>query len=486
MHRRSLFLATSLVLLLGLTSLTTQSTQIEWKEFGQNELSQILETPENYHLILFHNGTCEKSCSKTQALLTRNAEAYRGLSPGLKVHIVNFQEDFAIPEDLGLDEEQSYGLFGISRGIPIRLDSDDESHDLDKEIKGFFSKHPVHLDTVGAATKVAQKINFVHFYYGAPTASLNWAQFEVSSRLSEAPFYYSNSSEVAALFGATRKRSFQTFDVARNHSIRLLDDLVHENIERFVATSTRPVPQKFDLSTLRQSTSNLIPVIVYRATDSTRQEYLNKLFSSVLQDFVKNYYHVYELSGSGSEEENTIAEFCSSETTGVKGEIVCIIQNYNGKLLRYIFNGQGETKGINTFISAFIDGKLTPYFRAETIKDKFTARVRNLNSYTWEKFLTGFETDTTPRVLLYYKGDAPESTHKAFEGASLQVPESDAKFGRVNIDSNELTADVDSTQIYFEEELYTGALTAEDIATWVKTQVEKFHQEQTAEHTEDL
>jgi hypothetical protein len=479
-------LATCLVLILALGHVRSESAEIEWKNFAFGDLTQIYETSENYYLILFHNGTCTDECSKTQTLLKNNAESFKGLTNGLKVHIVSFKSDIAIAEELGIEEDQGYGLFGISRGIPIRLDSDDEKYDLVKEIKAFFSKQPIHLDTTASATKAIQHNKFVHFYYGAPSQSLNWAHFEVASRLAELPFYYSNSSEVSALFGASRKRSFQTFDVAANQTIRMLDQISYESIERFLETSTKPVPQQFNLETLRHSTSNLVPVIVYRASNKTRHEYLTKLFSSALQGVVKNYYHVYELTNSGSEEENTIAEFCTAENATNNGEIVCIIQNYHGKLLRYILTQESEIKGVNTFISAYIDGKLTPYFRAETIDVKFNARVRNLNSYTWETFLAGYETDTTPRVIFYYKSDTPVATHKALEAASLQVPESEAKFGRVNLDHNELTADVQENAIYFEDSIYSGPIVAEEISKWVKEQAEAHLKQSEKTHAEDL
>src|SRR3990167_1351369 len=303
MHRRSLFLASCLLVLISLAQVQTQTSNLEWKNFGATELGQIFDTWEGYHLILFHNGTCQKDCSKVESFVKNNADGIKGLANGLKVHIVDYKDDPTIGEDLGIEEDVGFGLFGFSRGIPIRLDSDDSKHDLQKEVKAFFSQYPIHLETATFAAKASQNNKFVQFYHGAPSQSSSWAQFEVASRLAEIPFYYSNSSEVAALFGASRRRSFQTFDVAANHSIRMLDELAHENIERFVATSTKPVPQKFNLEALRQSTSNLIPVIVYRAADPTRHEYLTKVFASALQDFVKNYYHVYELTGSGSEEE---------------------------------------------------------------------------------------------------------------------------------------------------------------------------------------
>jgi hypothetical protein len=486
MHRRSLFLATCLVLILILGHVRTESVEIEWKNFAFGDLTQIYETSENYYLILFHNGTCTQECSKIQAILKNNADSFRSLVTGLKVHIASYKDDVTIADELGLEEDQGFGLFGISRGIPIRLDSYDANHDLIKAIKAFFSKQPIHLDTTASATKVTQHNKFIHFYYGAPSQSLNWAHFEVASRLAESPFYYSNFSEVSSLFGASRRRSFQTFDVANNQTIRMLDQVSYESIERFIETSTKPVPQLFRLESLRHSTSNMVPVIVYRATNATRNEYLRKLFSSALMGVVKNYYHVYELANSGSDEENTIAEFCTAENDTNKGEIVCIIQNYHGKLLRYILTEESEIKGVNTFISAYIDGKLTPYFRAETIDVKFNARVRNLNSYTWETFLAGYETDTTPRVLFYYKSDAPTATHKAFEAASLQVPESEAKFGRVNIDLNELTAEVQENAIYFEDSIYSGPIVAEDLAKWVKEKADAHLKESDKARTEDL
>lgn len=493
--KTSILLASIFIALICVSSVTA-GEKVEWENFGPEDMEKILTDVEGSYLLHIRTDNCTGECASTLKTVTSATSDFKKLRQGLQVHTINANSTPEVFEHLGVSGD--YAVFLIHKSQQVRVDGSDigsdQPVDVVKETKTILSRHPQKLSSKADLLAAAKSQRFINVFVGS-TNSTYWTDIELASMTFDKPIYYTETDEVKRLFGATKPDLFVTFDTKTNSTVVLGSYPEYEHVHHFLAPSNAEMPTDFNIESLRNATQSQYPVIiVYGETPADEAKIVEVLQGLVEQ--VKPNFFVYRIADKTEETQETILDFCTNVEHGLKAQNLCILlsgDDGDGRMYRYTYTGPITESGVHKWLQGFIDGKIHPYYRAQTIQEKSTARVRNLNSYTAEEFMSPPELDTAARLILFYGEDTPpKEFHAIFEKLSTEFDEGEIKFGRIDLEQNEGTVPgaeigvlmIDGGYTGVEPSVYEGDWSEQSVREWINEQLQEEEVEEDVEEEE--
>ena len=491
----SVKIVAGLVLLFCVHGLVT-ATSIEFKDFKTEDMEKILTDINSDFLIHVYKGECKDNCHKALRTVEQGAGELKGLKKGLNIHSINATGNEEALEGFGVTGD--YGVFFIHKTHSVRIDGGElepsQKVDIQAEVRKLITKQPHQLNTLLDLQVANQTNRYINVFIGL-TNSTYWTDIELLAMTSDKLIYYTTSTEIQVIINEDKPDSFVTFDAELNSTAHLGAYPEYEAIQRFLPTANSKVPQNFNLESLRVATQSQYPVIIIYGETSANDKKLSDLLLET-QERVRPSFFAYRINDRSDETQQTILDFCTNTETGLKAQNLCILlssEEGDGRMYRYIYNSTSLTPAkVLTWLDKFLDGKLSPYYRSEAVSEKYTQRVRNLNSYTAEEFMAPSQLDTARRVILFYSTEDSSITkqvQQALENVSTEFDEREIKFGRLNLDLNEPTVPgaesgvlmMDGGYTGFEANIYKGDWSEDSIRQWIKQSQEAQDAQETLE-----
>lgn len=481
--KASIFLLFACVLV-SARSATAASDQIDWSPFSLDDLQSILKDYDTTYLIHFRNSSCDASCEKELRLVLQNAETLKKEFAGLRVHSVELDQKGEIAQELAIFSHS--GLFVLFKGHSIRIDTNDvvpkTAVDLIAETRKLLQAHPLPIESEAAFSGIKSSAKYIHVFNGNKTSKL-WVEIELAAKMNPSKIYYTANLEVGQAIGLNKKNGFYTIESTNGKVVPLEGRVNFDLLHWFLMTSAHPIPRDFNIEELRKATKSGVPVVLYKGSDKEEDQRLTRLLED-LDITLKNHFQVFRLTDDSQEDQKTLREHCTRHEE--KPETVfCILLDHQGKLLRYIFEEEKVGyKSLNKFIKKYLSGELVSYHKSETIKKTYLGQVKNLNTYTLDHLLAPSEGDLALRAILYYSdAHLGHDLQNLFTTVSSKFSELLIRFGRVNVDRNEIFEDISSHTLPFVKvsrshedpaaEVYKGSLDLHALHNWIAQQVKK-------------
>ncbi len=481
--KTSIKLVSIFIALLCVSSVTA-GDQVEWNDFSPEDLEKILTDVNGTYLIHVRTDNCTGECASTLKTVTSGAPEFKRLKQGLQVHTINANNTPEVFDHLGINGD--FAVYLIHKTQQVRVDGSDvapeQAVDVLKETTNILSRHPHKLGSKEDLTAAAGTQRFVNVFVGSPNSSY-WTDIELAAMTYDKPIYYTESSEVKRLFGQTKNDTFVTFDPKTNSTVVLGSYPEYEQVHHFLPTANSEIPVDFNIDTLRGATQSQYPVLIVYGETKADEDKITSILQELVEQVKPNFF-VYRIADREDETQQTILDFCTNVEKGLGKQNLCILMSGDdgdGRMYRYIYTGAWTASGIHKWFQGFIDGKVSPYYRAQTISERSTARVRNLNSYTAEEFMSPPEMDTSARLILFYGEDTPSKEfHQIFEKLSTEFEEAEIKFGRIDLEQNEGTVPgaevgvlmIDGGYTGVEPSVYTGDWSEESVRAWINEQLQ--------------
>ena len=478
--KASKFLLFACVLLCAISA-NEASDQTDWSPFSLDDLDAILKDAENTYLIHFRNSTCDSDCKSELQLVLKNEQVLKKEFAGLRLHSVQLDEKGEIAQEFGIAAQS--GLFVVFKGHSIRIDTNDvepkTAVDLIAEARRVLQAHPLAIDSEAAFTQIKSSSKFIHVFNGNRTSKL-WVEIELAAKMNPINIYYTANLELGQTIGLNKKNGFYTIETANNRVVPLKGKVEFDVLHWFLLTSSQPIPREFDIDEIRKATKAGVPVLVYKGADKDEHQRITKLLED-LDITLKNHFQVFRITDENQQEQKNILDLCTKVDEKPES-LLCILMDNRGKLLRFIFEEvKVGYKSLNKFISKYLAGELISYYRSEDIKKRYNGQIKNLNTYTLDHLLAPSEGDFALRAILYYSdAHRDDGVQKLFETVSSKFSELLIRFGRINVDKNEILEDLSSHSLPFirvsrghddsAAEVYKGSLELNALYNWIAQQ----------------
>lgn len=485
--KASMILLFAFVLLFARSAAAT-SDQTDWSPFSLTDLHAIFKDNEKTYLIHFRNSTCDADCKSELQVVLKNEAMLKKEFADLRVHAVQLDEKGEVAEELGMVSQS--GLFVLFKGHSIRVDTNDvkpkTTVDLIAETRRLLQARPLPIENETAFTKLKTSTKYIHVFNGNQTSKF-WIEIEIAAKMNPVTIYYTANLELGQAIGLNKKNGFYTVESANGKIVPLEGKVDFDLLHWFLLTSAHPIPKEFDIEELRKATKAGVPVLVYKGADKQEDQRLTKLLED-LDVTLKNHFQVFRITDENQPDQKAIAELCTKVDEKIS-TVFCILMDNQGKLLRFIFEeAKVGYKSLNKFISKYLAGELISYHRSEDIKKRYNGKVKNLNTYTLDHLLLPSEGDLALRAVLYYS-DAHHDhrIQNIFETVSSKFSELLIRFGRINVDKNEILEEYSSHTLPFirisrshddaAAEEYKGSLELNTLYNWIAEQVKKREEE---------
>ena len=429
----------------ALSASTEARDQIERiKELTTAQVEQFTNNTEKTYLVHFYNTTCTGHCSEILQTLSNHAAEFKKLDSTLAILSVDYSGLEQFHEYVHLDGDSA--IIAYYRGEPLRVDfeaaEDVPPRNLQEDISLFLSKEVRLLESEEQVKSAFADHKFVHIYYGNTSLEF-YPNIEIAAKTSNAHIFRIDSKELAASLGIRSKNYLYTYEPAANSSLKMKAYPLLHKVERFLNASAEPVPRQYNSEEVSSSLAQGFPVLIVRASSIRASK---KTFDKLLtaSDQVRNYFHVYDVTGQPEEVLKGFDSECNLPRSS-RTNYICIFRQKDELISRYIYSKDELTAiGMAEMIAKYTSGALKPYVKSEKLTENdLTGSVRSLNTKSInDYFVQKNDTDHAIRMLYFYHNDCLECEKfvKLLETFAESANREEAIFAKINVDRNEITS----------------------------------------------
>ena len=475
-----------------------RATVFELKDDTVEQFNQLLVDQNKTLVVVAHRQPCVDRCEQTYQKILASIDQLLSLDAAAQVYRVDFSKHPDFEARFQLD--QPFGVFFVFREHTLRVDAPEDDTQTPESILNqviyLLAARIIEITSKEQVSAELKNDTYLRIYHGTKSDEA-YSLVEVLAKNSYEKIYFIQDEQLAVEF-KIEAPGFYTFRRSDDHALPLPGSIYSSRLVKFISTSAAALPQQFNLEKLESSLhdQSLPVLLVYGLSKQTRDRL--QLLLKVNSELLRSYFHVFELTDPSDSSQSHYFKECFLH----EGDdfLVCILRIREQVLYRYLYQQShlGDAS-FRSFISNYVQHRLTPQLKTEDIRETETGKVHNLNLETYSEFMSLSTPKAVHYLVVYYYEDNCKKcdafTPTFIEAANANV-DTQVTFMRINLSKNEMpetfhirTPAVHFTTGYDDEHTinYRGSWTLEDFNMWlVHSRDDYFHLEHYDEEEEKV